>query len=135
MQVLYRSSNAGLPPSIPPDFLSTVGAFNGSGIALASESFASGGYGSIEMYFQHHSGQIRSAQLASDGTWRGGDVTDVVAVDAKNKTPIAAVAYARNQTASVGIQLGLENRSRTNARIVAYILHQRQQYPPRGHQR
>ncbi|KAL9137008.1 MAG: hypothetical protein Q9175_001792 [Cornicularia normoerica] len=88
------------PTSIPQSFLSTVGAFNGSGIALASESFASGGHGSIVMYFQHHSGQLRSAQLASDGTWQGGDVTNVVAIDAKNGTPIAAVAYARNQTAA-----------------------------------
>lgn len=61
------------------------------------------------MYFQHHSGQLRSAQLASDGTWQGGDVTTIVAVNAKNGTPIAAVAYARNQTSTVGIQLGLGN--------------------------
>ncbi|KAL8728501.1 MAG: hypothetical protein Q9181_005320 [Wetmoreana brouardii] len=79
--------------------LSTTGAFNGSGIALASQSFASGGYGSIVMYFQHHTGQIRSTQLSSDGTWHGGDATEIVAVDAKNGTPIAAVAYARNNTA------------------------------------
>ena len=72
---------------------------------MASESFGSGGYGSIVMYFQHHSGQLRSAQLASDGTWQGGDVTNIVAADAKNGTPISAVAYARNQTAAVGIQL------------------------------
>lgn len=55
------------------------------------------------MYFQHHSGQLRQAQLATDGSWQGGDITQVVAIDAKNGTPIAAVAYARNQTASVGI--------------------------------
>lgn len=117
MHVSYRSSNPSsapakpappAPTSIPQSFLSTVGAFNGSGIALASESFASGGHGSIVMYFQHHSGQLRSAQLASDGTWQGGDVTNVVAIDAKNGTPIAAVAYARNQTAAVGTQLNLE---------------------------
>lgn len=53
------------------------------------------------MYFQHHTGQIRSAQLASDGSWKGGDATEIVAVDAKNGTPIAAVAYARNDTAVV----------------------------------
>ena len=114
MHVPYRSSNASSAPAnqAPPaptddtqSFLSTVGAFNGSGIALASESFASGGHGSIVMYFQHHSGQLRSAQLASDGTWQGGDVTNIVAADAKNATPISAVAYARNQTATVGIQL------------------------------
>ena len=55
------------------------------------------------MYFQHHSGQIRQAQLNSDGDWEGGGVTDIVAVDAKNATPIAAVAYARNDTAAVSL--------------------------------
>lgn len=88
------------PTAIPQSFLSTVGAFNGSGIALASESFASGGHGAIVMYFQHHSGQLRSAQLESNGEWQGGDVTNIVAADAKNGTPISAVAYARNQTAA-----------------------------------
>lgn len=52
------------------------------------------------MYFQHHSGQLRSAQLESNGEWQGGDVTNIVAADAKNGTPISAVAYARNQTAA-----------------------------------
>ena len=75
---------------------------------MASESFASGGYGSIVMYFQHHSGQLRSAQLGTDGTWHGGDITNIVAIDAKNGTPIAAVAYARNQTAAVSIQRSVE---------------------------
>lgn len=79
--------------------ISRTGAFNGSGLALASESFASGGYGNIVMYFQHHTGQIRSTQLGSDGQWRGGDATSIVATDAKNATPIAAVAYARNKKA------------------------------------
>ena len=80
---------------------SSIGAFNGSGIALASESFGSNSYGNIVMYFQHHTGQIRSTRLGSDGEWQGGDATDIVAVDAKNATPIAAVAYARNDTSSV----------------------------------
>lgn len=139
MHVLYRSGNGSSAPanrtSIPQNFLSTVGAFNGSGIALASESFASGGHGAIVMYFQHHSGQLRSAQLASDGTWQGGDATELVAIDAKNGTPIAAVAYARNQTAAVSIQRSLENLSPTNAETVAYILYQRQQHHHRSHQR
>lgn len=81
------------------NYLSAFGAFNGSGIALASESFGSADHGNIVMYFQHHSGQIRQAQLDSKGVWQGGDVTNIVAVDAKNGTPIAAVAYARNDTA------------------------------------
>lgn len=51
------------------------------------------------MYFQHHSGEIRQAQLDDKGNWQGGDITNIVAGDAKNGTPIAAVAYARNDTA------------------------------------
>ena len=86
---------------VSKNYLSIRGAFNGSGIALASQSFESGGFGSIVMYFQHHTGQIRSAQLDNDGDWKGGDATEVVATDAKNGTPIAAVAYARNETARV----------------------------------
>ena len=87
------------------------------------------------MYFQHHSGQLRSAQLGSDGTWQGGAVTDLVAIDAKNGTPIAAVAYARNDTATVSVQPNLKNMPKTDAKKVAYILHQHQQYRHRGHQR
>lgn len=113
--------SAGGAPN-PDDFLSKVGALNGSGIALASESFESGGYGSIVMYFQHHSGQIRQAQLASDGDWAGGDVTQIVAADAKNATPIAAVAYARNDTAAVSV-FRCTKRNCTNASIVAHILY------------
>ena len=78
------------------------------------------------MYFQHHTGQIRSAQLGSDGSWKGGDVTEVVAADAKNGTPIAAVAYARNSTSSVSILI-LETEKQLQAHIakVAHLLHQR----------
>ncbi|KAG8530554.1 uncharacterized protein KY384_005057 [Bacidia gigantensis] len=43
---------------------------------------------------------IRSAQLSTAGDWKGGDVTEVVAADAKNGTPIAAAAFARNDTAA-----------------------------------
>jgi hypothetical protein len=57
------------------------------------------------MYFQQHSGQIRQAQLDDKGDWQGGDASNIVAVDAKNGTPIAAVAYARNDTASVSTLL------------------------------
>jgi hypothetical protein len=58
------------------------------------------------MYFQHHTGQLRQAQLGSDGIWKGGDITQIVAADAKNGTPIAAVAYARNDTAAVSMRKG-----------------------------
>ena len=61
------------------------------------------------MYFQHHTGEIRQAQLSSNGDWEGGDVTQIVAVDAKNATPIAAVAYARNDTAAVSLLKCMES--------------------------
>lgn len=77
------------------------------------------------MYFQHHSGQIRSAQLGSDGNWKGGDATEIVAVDAKNGTPIAAVAYSRNNTAVVSIWFATFRAFPYADRCtVAYILHQ-----------
>ena len=53
-------------------YYTTEGAFNGSGIALASQSFtrdlSEGTQGSIVMYFQRHSGDIRWVQLGNDGS-------------------------------------------------------------------
>ena len=91
-----------------------MGAFNGTGIALASESFGSeasgnGSYGLYVLYFQHHTGSIRQMQLRETG-WEGGGPSDVVvgAGDAKNGTPISAVSYALNNTAAVSIQRSSE---------------------------
>ncbi|KAK3701411.1 hypothetical protein LTR37_015509 [Vermiconidia calcicola] len=84
--------------AINPRYYTRTGALNGSGIALASQSFAQdlseGTQGSIVMYFQHHSGDIRWVQLGNDGSWTGGTVSEVVAVDAKNSTPLSAVSYS-----------------------------------------
>ncbi|KAF2718068.1 hypothetical protein K431DRAFT_142310 [Polychaeton citri CBS 116435] len=84
--------------ALNPSYYTTEGAFNGSGIALASQSFSEslegGTQGSLVMYFQHWSGQIRWQQLDSQGNWLGGDVSEVVAVDAKNATPLSAVSYS-----------------------------------------
>jgi len=89
--------------ALNPTYYSTSGAFNGSGIALASQSFATNlqtsTQGSLVMYFQHHSGDIRWQQLTSTG-WQGGSVSEVVANDAKNSTPLSAVAYALNGTST-----------------------------------
>lgn len=41
-------------------------------------------------------------QLMSDGSWQGGDLTNVIATDARNGTPISAVAYAMDYKATVG---------------------------------
>ena len=97
-----------------PNDLSTVGAFNGTGIAVASESFGSeasgnGTYGLFVLYFQHHTGSIRQMQLRDSG-WEGGGLSNVVvpAGDAKNGTPISVVSYAYDNKAAVSIQRSLE---------------------------
>jgi len=83
--------------AINPEYYSTTGAFNGSGIALAQQSFSAdltqGVQGSIVMYFQHWTGDIRYEQLSSTGSWLGGDESTIVASDAKNNTPLSAVSY------------------------------------------
>lgn len=53
------------------------------------------------VYFQHWTGQIRWLQLGSDGTWNGGGETNIVATNARNGTPIAAVAYSMNGVSQV----------------------------------
>ena len=88
-------------------YYSTDMAFNGTGIALASQSFGSGGYGEINVYFQHYTGTVRSAQLQNDGSWLGGSVSNVIADDARNGTALSAVAYA---------QVGFRSRHPPNAR-------------------
>ncbi|KAI9782881.1 MAG: hypothetical protein M1816_001662 [Peltula sp. TS41687] len=85
--------------SLDPAYYSKKGAFNGSGIALASQSFEGSEHGSIVLYFQHHTGTIRWQQL-TDGKWLGGSQSEIVADDAKNATPISAVAYAKNNVSS-----------------------------------
>lgn len=86
--------------AIDSKYYSTQGAFNGSGIALASQSFTrdlqAGTQGSIVMYFQHYTGQIRWKQLSTNGEWLGGAISEVVASDARNNTPLSAVAYDIN---------------------------------------
>jgi hypothetical protein len=69
-------------------------AFNGSGIALATSTFEQSGYGSINLYFQYYDGSIRWMRLLEDGSWEGGTVAEIITANAKNGTPIAAVAYA-----------------------------------------
>ena len=83
--------------AINPAYYSTTGAFNGSGIAVASQSFSidadDSSEGTIFLYFQHHTGEIRYMQMTAAGEWVGGTSSEVVAVDAKNSTPISAVPY------------------------------------------
>lgn len=83
--------------AINPAFYSEMGLYNGSGIALAQQSFSndltSGAQGTIVVYFQHWTGQIRYVQLTNSGAWVGGDSSTIVASDAKNNTPLSAVSY------------------------------------------
>jgi hypothetical protein len=83
---------------IDPSYYSKKGAFNGSGIAFAGESFVNHERGIATVYFQHHTGDIRWVQLNAQGNWVGGSKAETVATDAKNSTPISTVAYALNDT-------------------------------------
>ena len=93
--------NSSIPASVTPSYYSTTGAFNGTGVAVAGESFGTGGHGATNMYFQHHTGQLRVIQLAADGSWKGGSTFEIVATNAKNGTPISAVSYAFENKAAV----------------------------------
>ena len=99
IDIFFRSSS--ISNGINPKYLSKSGAFNGTGLAIASYSFGTGGYGIFNVYFQHWTGQIRKLELLDDGSWEGGDETNIVATDAKNATPISAVAYAMDDVAVV----------------------------------
>jgi hypothetical protein len=77
-----------------PEYYSKKGAFNGSGIALASVNF--GVDASIFVYYQHYTGEIRAMVLEADGTWND---AGVVATNARNGTPISVVAFVVNDTA------------------------------------
>ncbi|KAJ9616634.1 hypothetical protein H2200_000353 [Cladophialophora chaetospira] len=72
---------------------SQSGALNGTSISVVTQTFSTDEKESLVMYFQHWTGQIRYMQLGDDGVWKGGDSSSIVASDAKNNTPIAAVSY------------------------------------------
>lgn len=81
--------------ALDPLYYSKKGAFNGSGIAIASVNF--GIDSSIWVYFQHYTGEIRSFISQADGTWSD---SNVVATNARNGTPISAVAYVVEEVAN-----------------------------------
>lgn len=78
--------------------MSKTGAYNGSGIAFASQSFSetikNGSEGVGVIYFQHWTGEIRYVMNSDAGEWVGGSSSEVVATDAKGGTPLSAVAYS-----------------------------------------
>ncbi|KAF2765136.1 hypothetical protein EJ03DRAFT_280674 [Teratosphaeria nubilosa] len=90
--------------AIDPAYFSTRGAFNGSGIAFASQSFSpniqTSTHGIATVYFQYYDGIVRFVQLSADGEWQGGDISTIVASDAKNSTPLSAVSYSVNGTST-----------------------------------
>jgi len=80
--------------ALSPEYYSKQGAFNGSGIALASVNF--GVDASIYVYYQHYTGEIRSMILEADGSWND---AGTVSTNARNGTPISVVAFVVNDTA------------------------------------
>ncbi|KAF2133634.1 hypothetical protein P153DRAFT_282218 [Dothidotthia symphoricarpi CBS 119687] len=84
-------------------YLSKKGAFNGTGIALAGESWDKNQRRIFTIYFQHHTGDIRYMIYTADRTYIGGTKSETVASDAKDASPISAVAYAVNETSYVHI--------------------------------
>ena len=73
------------------------------------------------LYYQHYTGTIRYKQLR-DNDWVGGTLSEVVAFDAKNGTPISAVAYALNNVSTV--RSLVESRVQlNNFNEVAHFLH------------
>jgi hypothetical protein len=72
-----------------PSF-SKTGAWNDTSISLASTPLDDVN-GQIQLFFQHHTGEIRWMAGANDGTFSGGGTGNVIATDAKNATPISAV--------------------------------------------
>jgi len=84
--------------SLNAEYLSKKGVFNGTGIALAGESWNKGQRRIFTLYFQHHTGDIRFMQYTTDRQWIGGTKAQTVASDAKDASPISAVAFAINET-------------------------------------
>jgi len=74
-------------------YYSEKGAFNGSGLALASSQG-----NIITLYFQHHTGDIRYIHYTDSKIWVGGSQSERIATDANNATPIATYQYSSNYT-------------------------------------
>ena len=73
------------------------------------------------LYYQHYTGTIRYKQLR-DNDWVGGTLSEVVAFDAKNGTPISAVAYALNNVSTVCLFVGSRVQL-TDFNEVAHLLY------------
>jgi hypothetical protein len=84
--------------SLNANYMSKKGVYNGTGIALAGESWNIGQRRIFTLYFQHHTGDIRYMQYTTDRQWIGGTKAQTVATDAKNGSPISAVSVGLNST-------------------------------------
>ncbi|UPX14119.1 uncharacterized protein EKO05_0004610 [Ascochyta rabiei] len=108
------------------EYISKKGAFNGSGIALAGESWNPNDGTLFTLYFQHHTGDIRSLKYTKGQKWVGGSESTIVASDAKNATPISAVSYVANATQFfhvfyVGKDNTVKQVTQTNASTTALL--------------
>ncbi|KAF2703845.1 hypothetical protein K504DRAFT_485591 [Pleomassaria siparia CBS 279.74] len=83
------------------DYYSQKGAFNGSGIALAGESWTKGTRHLFQLFFQHHTGGLRRMAYGVDQKWDGGNASTTIATDVKNGSAISIVQYYED--------FGLEN--------------------------
>lgn len=90
--------------SLDSSYYSADGAWNGTGIALNWQRFASN-FGdapdgdSTVLYYQHHSGEIRYMRRSKTRDWvRLPSQSEVVADNALSSTPITAVHLNFNQT-------------------------------------
>ena len=84
--------------ALDEQYVSKRGVFNGTGIALAGESWNKGQRRIFTLYFQHHTGDIRFMEYTTDRKWIGGTKAQTVATDAKPASSISAVSFAIDQT-------------------------------------
>jgi hypothetical protein len=85
------SPSASPTTSSTPSYISKTGAYNGTALALGSTPVEDPN-GQVELYFQHHTGEIRWFQRSNkttDKDWTGGDIA--VVKDARNATPLSIV--------------------------------------------
>ncbi|KAF2438242.1 hypothetical protein P171DRAFT_437303 [Karstenula rhodostoma CBS 690.94] len=99
-------------------YFSQKGAFNGSGIALAGESWNNNEFRLFTIYYQHWTGDIRYMQYKKDRKWVGGTSSETVAKNAKNGTAISAVAFTLNETSYVHIYY-VSKDNQVNQRILS----------------
>ena len=89
----FTPTVTGVPPSVPPlAMLSTVGAFNGTG--LTNIDPLDNNYTGTLLFFQHFDSDLRFSQLR-DSSWNGGVSSNSIgARNPVNGTPITATSYA-----------------------------------------